>query len=124
MPRYISVEKRKDIIFHKQNRKSSKEIAEFMRVTIRKVDQIWAEYRKTGKCELKIKNCGRKSVITSEQKEKIINQINSTPDITLNELIDMYGLNITEGGMSKYLKAMGYTFKKRQLILQNKTEKM
>jgi transposase len=124
MPKYISNEKRNDIIFHKQNGKENPVIAEFMRVCVRTVERIWLDFQTTGKSETKVQNCGRKSVITAKQQGKIIAQIKEIPDITLLELIEKFTLPITEGGLSKYLKKLGYSFKKRQLILQRKTVRM
>ena len=123
MPKYISNEKRKDIIFHKENGKGNKVIAEFMCVCVRTVERVWKDFKAQGKVEANVHNCGRKSVITSEQNGKILEEIKNTPDITLNELIEKHDLKITEGGLSNYLKALGLTYKKRALIQQSKTEK-
>ena len=109
MPKYISNEKRKDIILHKKNGKNSKIIAEFMCVCVRTVERVWKDFKTQGKVEANVHNCGRKSVITSEQNKKILEEIKNTPDITLNELIEKYDLKITEGGLSNYLKALGLT---------------
>lgn len=124
MPKYISNEKRADIIFHKKNGKNNKEIAGFMRVCTRTVGRIWKDYQSIGKTEANIHKCGRKSSITDEQKEEILKEIENVPDITLNELIEKFELKITGGGLSKYLKKQGLTYKKRQHIQPNKTEKM
>jgi transposase len=124
LPKYVSNEKRNDIIFHKQSGKENPVIAEFMRVCVRTVERVWSDFQATGKSETKVQNCGRKSVITAKQQGKIIAQIKETPDITLLELIEKFTLPITEGGLSKYLKKLGYSFKKRQLILQRKTARM
>ena len=124
MPAYITNEKRADIIFHKKNGKESKTVAEFMCVCVRSVERVWKDFQTEGKVEANVHNCGRKSVITSEQNVKILEEIKNTPDITLNELIEKYDLKITEGGLSKYLKALGLTYKKKVLIQRNKTELM
>ena len=124
MPAYITNEKRADIIFHKKNGKESKIVAEFMCVCVRSVERVWKDFQTEGKVEANVHNCGRKSVITSEQNAKILEEIKNTPDITLNELIEKYDLKITEGGLSKYLKALGLTYKKKVLIQRNKTEPM
>ena len=121
MPKYITNEKRADIIFHKKNGKENKVIAEFMRVCVRTVERVWKDFQTNGKVKSNVHNCGRKSVITGEQNGKILEEIKKTPDITLNELIEKYDLKITEGGLSKYLKALGLTYKKRVLIQQSKT---
>ena len=115
MPKYISNEKRKDIIFHKQSGKENAIIAEFMRVCVRSVERVWADFQRAGKSEAKVKNCGRKSSITPSQKAKIIEKIKKTPDVTLNELIEKFDLKITEGGLSKYLKKLDFSHKKNNL---------
>ena len=124
MPKYISNEKRADIIFHKKSGKNNKEIAAYMRVCTRTIGRIWKDYQSLGKTEANVCNCGRKSSITEEQKDHIIKEIENVPDVTLNELIKKFELKITEGGLSKYLKKQGFTYKKRQHIQLNKTEKM
>jgi transposase len=124
VPKYISNEKRADIIFHKQSGKENAVIAEFMRVCVRSVERVWSDFEKYGKSEAKVKNCGRKSSISLEQKIKIIEEIEQNSDITLNELIDKFELKITESGLSKYLKALGLSFKKRQPTQQTKTVQM
>lgn len=94
-----------------------------MRVCVRSVERVWADFESHGKSETKVHNSGRKAMITPEQKEKIIAKIEEQPDVTLNELIEKFDLKITEGGLSKYLKKLDYSFKKRQLIRQRKTGK-
>lgn len=122
MPKYITNEKRADIIFHKQDGKGNETIAEFLRVSVRTVYRVWRDYKIQGKIEANIHNCGRKSVISDKQKEEILEEIKKTPDITLNELIEKYDLKITESGLSKYLKALGLSYKKRVPIQLSKTE--
>jgi transposase len=124
MPKYISDEKREDIIFHKKAGKSSETIADFARVTVRAVDKIWALFVNGKDYSNKVHNCGRKSVISVEQEAKIIAKIKKTPDITLLELIEKFSLPITESGLSKYLIKRGYSFKKRLLFQQNKNAQM
>ena len=124
VPKYTANEKRMDIIFHKQNGKNNKEIAEFMRVCVRTVSRVWKDYQTQGKIGASVHNCGRKSAITAHQHKQIFEEIEKTPDITLNELIEKFNLTITEGGLSKYLKKNGMTYKKRVLIQPNRTEQM
>jgi transposase len=121
MPKVISKEKREDIISNKIEGKESSVIAEFLRVTTRAVDKIWKQFRESGNVETKIHNCGRKSVISAEQEVNIAKEIKETPDVTLLELIEKFSLQITESGLSKWLKKRGYSFKKRQLIQRSKT---
>jgi transposase len=112
LPKVISEEKRNDIIFHKKNGKESREIAEFLRVTTRSVDKIWRLYQNSGSVENKVRNCGRKSVVSEEMGAKIIEKITHT-DLTLLEIIDEFKLPMSVGGLSKWLKKRGLTYKKR-----------
>ena len=121
MPKVISEEKRKDIIFHKQNGVESKVISAFLRVTVRVVDKIWKQYRDTNSIENKIQNCGRKSVISEDLEREIIDEIKKTPDITLLELVEKFQIPITEGGLSKWLCKRGFSYKKRRHTPLNKT---
>lgn len=124
MPKFISDEKRRDILYHKNNGESNKDIAKWLLIGVRSVERVLKMQKETGTIENKIGNCGRKSVISEEQEIKIIYEIKKTPDITLLELIEKLNLQITEGGLSNYLKKRGYSFKKRQHIQQNKTDPM
>ena len=124
MPKYVSDEKRADIIQNSLDGANNKDIAKFARVTVRTVERILKEYRETGTSTVKVANCGRKSVISEEYKMKIIEKIEEQPDITLLEIIRELDLNITESGLSKWLKKQGFTYKKKQLIQQSKTAQM
>ncbi|MDR0691319.1 MAG: helix-turn-helix domain-containing protein [Streptococcaceae bacterium] len=41
----LSIEKRKDIVFHKTSGKTNKEIAEFLRISERTVTRIWKLFK-------------------------------------------------------------------------------
>lgn len=124
MPKPITNEEREKIVKHKQNGEKETDIARWLFISKVAVSKIWGKYQKTKSCKLKYENCGRKSVITTEQAGKIIAKIKKTPDVTILELIDKYDLKISESGLSKWLKKREYSFKKRQFIQQNKTDLM
>jgi transposase len=88
---------------------------------VRSVERILKSFSQNKAFDLKIHNCGRKSVISIEQEAKIVAEIKETPDITLLELIEKFELKITESGLSKWCIKHGYSFKKRLFIQQNKT---
>jgi transposase len=115
LPKITSKEKREDIIYHSERGESNKTIAKWARVCLRTVERILERFKKTGSTDSKIHNCGRKSKISKSAEQKIIGQIEETPDITLNELIEKFDLPLTESGLSVRLKNLGYTFKKRIL---------
>jgi transposase len=66
----------------------------------------------------------QKSKLSKEQDQQIKDTIAETPDITLLELIDKLSLDLTEGGLSFHLKAMGLTFKKRHSMQMVKNERI
>lgn len=124
MPKPITNDVREKIIKHKLKGEKEIDIARWLFVSKVAVSSIWGKYQKTKNYKLKYENCGRKSNITSEQESEIIIEIKKIPDITILELIDKLDLMITESGLSKWLKKRGFSFKKKQLILQNKTVRM
>lgn len=95
----------------KQNGKKEIEIADWLNISIGSVRKLWGQYVQTGDISAKPYKRG-KNTILDKMDEKIISKINTQPSITLNELIEEFGLGITESGISKRLKKMGYTFKK------------
>ncbi len=115
MPKVISKETREKIIFHRENGKSEKEIAEWLRVSQPTVSRIYNVFLKTQSIESKIHNCGRKPKVTSEMLDKIKDKIHENCDITLLEIIDEFNLDISEGGLSKVFKKANLTLKKKTL---------
>jgi transposase len=123
MVRPISDDKRADIIAAKQRKEPVALIKKWFNISESTISRIWNKYQKTGKYT-PTPYTGRKSGITKEKEEQIRDAIAKTPDITLNELREELSLDITEGGLSFHLKAMGLTFKKRRSILTGKNELM
>lgn len=118
----ISKEKRELIIKHKQ--KTESQIAEWLDVSTRSVRRIWKLFVTIGDISSNMENSGRKSKISTELTLKIIAKIEEQPDITLLELIDEFSLDISESGLSRILKNLDFTFKKRLFIQKNKSERM
>jgi len=112
MPKYISQEKRTDIIRHMQAGRSKREIAEWYFVCIRSVTRIWNSFINTGKYETKVSNCGRKPLVSKETMGRIVSKITEVPDITLVELVEEFNLPITFQALSTRLLNLGYSFKK------------
>lgn len=110
MPKIISNETREKIIFHRQNGKTEKEIAEWLRINQPTVSRIYNTFLKTQSIESKIHNCGRKPKVSSEVLDKIIDKIHENCDITLLEIINEFNLDISEGGLSKVLKKADMSF--------------
>ena len=119
----ISNEDRERIIKHKENGETEENISKWLFISIRSVYKILALHKNTGSI-LPKPYTGNNRKVTKEQDDLIRAAIHETPDITLLELIDKLDLNISESGLSKHLKKMGLTFKKRHSILMDRKEKM
>ena len=113
MPKPLSNEIREKIIEHKQNGVTEKTIAEWLIISERSVSRICSLFRKTGKIEPLPKNCGRKSAVSEEKMKEVIAEIEKYPDITLGELREKFELNLSIPALSKKLKKLGFTYKKR-----------
>ena len=122
MAQPISNEIREKIIIHKNNKVKEEDIAKWLIISKSVVTKVYAAYRQTGSFLPKPRTQGRKPAFDDETMIKIELEIERAPDTTLLELIDKFNLSITEGGLSKKLKARGYSLKKRQLIPRNKIE--
>lgn len=121
MPNPVSNEIREKIIIHKQNKVKEDDISKWLIISKSTVTRVWALFRGTGEFIPRPRTQGRKSAIDEKTMAKIEAKIRKTPDMTLLELIDKFNLHITESALSKKLKKLDYSFKKRQLIRQNKT---
>ena len=119
----ITDEKRADIVRLKQKGKKDIDISEWLDISVGVVKKIWSQFIHTSDYSAKPYK-GRKSTISADVDEKIIAEIEKEPSVTLKEIIEKFELNITESGLSKRLKKMGYTFKKRLSIQKHKSEKM
>jgi transposase len=119
----LSNEIREKIVTHKQNGAKETDIASWLIISKSSVTKIWAIFVKTGSWFPKERTQGRKNAFSEEVQAAVLKKIEQQPDITLNELIELFELKISESGLSKKLCKIGYSFKKRQLILLNRTEK-
>jgi len=121
--RPISEEKRADIIRLKSDKKSEKDIAYWIGVSVGTVRTIWSMFTHTGEISAQSYK-GRKSKITDEIAEKIIAKFEEEPSTTLKEMIELFNLDMTEGGLSKWANRHDLSFKKRLYIQKHKTGKM
>ena len=122
--RPISDEKRQIIIQTKKRGENEKTILNWIKdISRSSITKIYKQYQTTGTHQPKPYK-GSTSHLSPEQDKQIKDKIKQTPDITLNELIDELHLDLTESGLSKHLKAMGLTFKKRRSMPMDKNETM
>jgi len=119
----ISNEIRALLIEAKKRGETEKSIAKWLNISERSVTTIWRLYRETGSY-LPMPYPGRQPILTPEKWEEIKALVKSDPDKTLDEIIEELDLPIHKSRLSVLLIESGYSFKKRQLIPLNKTEKM
>jgi len=112
---------RENIVLAMQRKEKRSTTALWLNVSISTIDKVWKKFKATGNHH-PIPYTGRKSDLTPQQDTQIRTKIQQQPDITLLELIDELQLDLTQSGLSKHLKAMGLTFKKRRSMLMDKSE--
>ena len=114
MPKPLSKEIREKIIYHKQNGEKESEIAKWLLINKSTVTKIWKQYREEKTLESKVRNRGRKSAFCEKKLEQITAKISEQPDITLEELVEHFELNISISDLSRKLKQINMTLKKRR----------
>jgi transposase len=119
----ISNEKRELIIAAKKRGETEKSIAMWLNICERSVTAIWRLYRKTGSY-LPTPYPGRPPILNVEQWNETKRYVENNPDKTLDEIIEELRLPIKKSRLSLLLIKEDYSFKKRLLIPQSKTEKM
>ena len=119
----ISNDKREAIIKHKQAGESESNITRWLLVSPRTIQRVWRKYKETGSYEPNPLNNGRKPLVNNETMNKVVEKIQETPDMTLQELIDEFDLRISQAALCKRLIKLGLSFKKRHSIQTVKSEK-
>jgi len=104
------------IIYHKENGAKNREIAKWLKITERSVERILKLYREEQTIESKPHKKGRKPAISDDTMEKIKAKIAKQPDITIEELIEHFELNISISALSRKLRKMNLSFKKRHYL--------
>ena len=99
---------------------NAKEIAKLFHVSKFTVYHLAEQQRKTGSVELRTSHCGRKALLSSEDKERICRRIKEKPDITLAELRTELGLKASIQTLSRVIRALGYRVKKMSLSATEK----
>ena len=120
--RPISNEKRQIIIQAKKRGETEKTILQWIPdISRSSITKIYKQYQTTKNHQPK-PYPRSKNHLTPKQDQQIKDKIKQTPDITIPELIDELQLDLTQSGLSKHLKTMGLTFKKRRSMLMDKSE--
>jgi putative transposase len=124
MPKPLSQETREKIVHHKKSGAKNAEIAKWLRVTTRSVEKIWKLYKEQNTIAPKPHNKGRKPAFCDKKMEQIKAKIKEQPDITLEELVEYFNLNISISALCRKLKKLELTFKKRHCSAKNNSDPM
>jgi transposase len=124
MPKPLSQEMRKKIIYHHKNGAKNTEIVKWLRVSKASVERILRLHREEKTISPKPHNKGRKPAFCDEKMNRIIEKIREQPDITLDELLKAFHLNISISALSRKLIKRDLTFKKRRYFVKSSNAQM
>lgn len=93
----------------------AKGIAAAYGVSVPTVYRLAEQKLKTGSVDLRIKERGRKSVLSQEALEEIAKTIEEQPDITLAEIVEKLNLPVGIRTVRRRIHAMGYRRKKKMI---------
>ena len=116
MPEPLSNELRKKIIVHKQKGEKEADIAKWLLINQSTVTKIWRQFREEKTLESKVHKRGRKPAFCEAKMEKIREKIAEQPDITLEELVEVFDLKISISALSRKLTKADLTFKKNIVL--------
>jgi len=119
----VSNRERKNIIDAKERGESIENIIKWFGICKTTIYNIYKQYKETGSYE-PLPFPGKISTIFDKDiNEKVLKKVKEKPDITQEELIEELGLNITQSGMSRHMKKLGLTLKKRLYMQPGYKEK-
>jgi transposase len=114
---------RKRIIDAKLRGDSEQKIASEKSICKSTVTKIWSLYKSTGSYFPRSNFRGRKPKFLDAQLEEIRTAILENSDITLQELIDKFSLQISVPGLSKIVRfKLGFRYKKKVYVHQNNSQ--
>ena len=111
----LSNEERKLLADAYEKGYKTKDLSEIFKISVNSVNRIIRQKKRTGSCELKTHNCGRKPILTESDLKHISELIDKQPDITINEIIEKLELKATNETVRKAVIKMGYKYKKKSL---------
>ena len=115
MIKMLGNEERKLLVYAYEKGYKTKDLSEIFKISINSVNRIIRQKKRTGSCELKTYNCGRKSILTETNLKHISELIDAQPDITIDEIIEKLCLKATNETVRKAVVKMGYVYKKKSL---------
>ena len=107
---------REKIVYHKKAGAKNAEIIKWLRVSKNSITRIWKLYKEENTIAPKPHNKGRKPAFCDKKMEQITAKIAEQPDITLDELVEHFKLNISISALSRKLTKADLTFKKNIVL--------
>jgi len=124
MPKPLTQEIRELIIYHHKNGVKNTEIVKWLRVSKTSVERILRLYKGEKTTEAKYYNCGRRPAFCEAKLKKIREKIREQPDITLEEIVEQFRINISVSALSRKLLNQDLSFKKRRYFVKNSSAPM
>jgi transposase len=124
MPMPLSQETREKIIYHKTAGAKNAEISKWLRVSTDSVKRIWKRYKDKNTITPKEYKRGRKPAFCDKKMNQIKAKIKEQPDITLEELVEQFNLQISISALCRKLIKLDLTFKKRRCLAKNNFAQM
>ena len=115
----LSNELRAKIVQHKQNGEKETDIAKWLLINKSTVTKIWRVYREENRISPRAHNKGRKPAFCEKKMEQIRGEIKEQPDVTLEELVEKFKLNISISALSRKLTKLDLSFKKRRYFVKS-----
>lgn len=113
MPAPLSIDLRKRIIEDRQKGHSIARIAMEKGVSASTIDKLLKKAKDTGSYAPRPLNNGRKPFLSDAVKREIEAKIIAQPDITLDEIIEEFKLEICRSALSKIVRfKLGFNYKK------------
>ena len=123
MPNPLPQSVRENIIYHYENGATNAEIIKWLRVSKSSVKRIIRLHRAGKSISAKIYKRGRKPAFCRKKMEQIEAKIAEQPDITLDELVEHFKLNISISALCRKLIQRELTFKKRRCSQRNNSDR-
>jgi transposase len=113
--RPIPVASRQRILHLYGQKKSTREIAEYLGFCVAAVRRVRQQFKARGTLEPQTHLSGRKTLLTSERKASLLKLVDTQPDATLAELGARLDRPFRTSTVDLWLGKLGMTFKKNAL---------
>jgi transposase len=110
--RAIPIPIRKRILELYERGKSTREISQFSGFCIAAVRRVRQRFRERRTLEPRTHQCGRKTLLTEERKQRLQRLLSEQPDATLEELGARLDRRFRTSTVDLWLRRLGWKFKK------------